>query len=206
MKNILLVEGLDDQHVIKNLCGKHSLPWFDDIKEHGGYTELLDAIPIRLKESDIGSLGIVIDADTDIGSRWQAIRDRLVKVGYETPSQPSKDGLIVIPPVETLLPKVGVWLMPDNAVSGILEDFIRRLVPTGDRLFAYAEKCVDGIASSQRLFRDLDLPKVNIHTWLAWQADPGKPLGQAIMRGTLDARSPQALEFVEWLKKLFVTG
>ncbi len=204
MKNILLVEGVDDEHVFKNLCGQHQIPHFDEVKQHGGYTSLLDAIPIRLKESEVGALGIVIDADTDLPSRWQSVRDRLVKAGYSVPAAPDEMGLVLVPPEKSVLPRVGVWIMPDNKLPGILEDFLRYLVPSADQLFGYAESCVEGISPGLRRFRDLDLPKVKIHTWLAWQDEPGKPLGQAITRGTLDAKSPKALEVIYWIKRLYV--
>jgi len=35
-KNILLVEGTDDEHVVKNLCGYHNLGQIDEIKNLGG--------------------------------------------------------------------------------------------------------------------------------------------------------------------------
>lgn len=204
MKNILLVEGPDDEHVFRNLCGRHGFPRLDEVKPHGGYTALLDAIPTRTKESDIGALGIVIDADADISSRWAAVRDRLERSGYEVPRDPEKSGLVLLPPPGTLLPRVGVWIMPNNRLPGILEDFIRDLVPAGDQLYEYAQNCVDGIAPEQKRFRALDLPKVRIHTWLAWQDEPGKPLGQAITKGILDANAEKALVVVAWLKRLFL--
>lgn len=204
MKNILLVEGPDDKHVFHNLCGRHGLPQPDEIIPHGGYIALLDAIQTRIKESDVGALGVVIDADTDLSSRWTAVRDRLLKGGYEAPRDMEKTGLVLLPPPGTLLPRVGVWIMPDNSLPGILEDFIRDLVPAGDQLYEYAENCVAGIAPAQKRFRALDLPKVHIHTWLAWQDEPGKPLGQAITRGILDANTEKALVVVAWLKRLFL--
>lgn len=164
MKTILLVEGPDDEHVFKNLCGVHGLPRIDEVKPHGGYQSLLDAIPTRLKESDVVALGIVIDADSDLSSRWAAVRDRLQTGGYTVPRDPVSSGLVLPSPKGSLLPRVGVWLMPDNTLPGILEDFIRELVPAGDTLYGYAERCVAGIAPDQRRFRELDLSKVHIHT------------------------------------------
>lgn len=121
------------------------------------------------------------------------------------PLDSEKSGLVLLPPPGSILPRVGVWIMPDNRLPGILEDFIRDLVPAGDQLYEYAENCVAGIAPAQKRFRALDLPKVHIHTWLAWQDEPGKPLGQAITKGILDASSPQALNVVSWLKRLYLS-
>ena len=203
-KKVLLVEGIDDEHVIKNLCGRHDLPYLEEIKEYRGYAKLLESFPIRLKESDIQALGLVIDADTDLGARWQSIRDRIAQAGYPgVPDEPEIAGLVLEPPPSTLLPRVGVWIMPENTVPGILENFIEKLVPPGDQLFDYAETCVQAIPPALKLFRDVDLPKARIHTWLAWQNEPGKPLGQSITTRVLDANAPLAIHFVEWLKRLF---
>jgi hypothetical protein len=45
--------------------------------------------------------------------------------------------------------------------------------------------------------------KANIHTWLAWQEEPGKPMGQAITAKYLNPKSKQAELFVNWLRALF---
>lgn len=42
-----------------------------------------------------------------------------------------------------------------------------------------------------------------IHTWLAWQDDPGTPLGQAITKRYLDAEGPHVAAFLSWLTRLF---
>jgi hypothetical protein len=175
-KRILLVEGKDDEHVFRALLGRRNLPQ-PTIHQHEGYPRLLEAIPERLRESDVESVGIVLDADTSLDNRWEAVRHRLLEAGYSaTPVQPDSQGLVLPAPSETILPKVGVWLMPNNRVPGILEDFLRYLVPPGNALFAYAEQSMNGIAEELRLFRPVDRPKALLHTWLAWQKEPGKPL------------------------------
>lgn len=205
MKRVLLVEGVDDEHVVKNLCGERQIGKIDEIKNCKGYTNLLIEFPVRLKASEVSDvLGIVIDADTDLASRWQSIRDKIVQAGFSSVTDsPVLSGLILDPPFNSLLPRLGVWLMPNNQLPGVLEDFIRLLVPEGDRLFPYAQTCVRGIEPDLKHFRDLDLPKVNIHTWLAWQREPGKPLGQSITSHVLDAHSPAAALFSNWLKALY---
>lgn len=45
--------------------------------------------------------------------------------------------------------------------------------------------------------------KARIHSWLAWQREPGKQLHEAVAHRTLDARSPQAGPFVDWFRRLF---
>ena len=42
-----------------------------------------------------------------------------------------------------------------------------------------------------------------MHTWLAWQENPGRPYGTAITARFLDAEAPQADVLVAWINYLF---
>jgi hypothetical protein len=204
-KRILLVEGIDDEHVLKHLCGNRGVPRLDDVKSHGGVEQLLDSFPVRLKASEDGDIvGVVIDADTNLSSRWQSLRDQLIRVGYgNVPENPAPDGTIVDPPDGTLLPRVGIWIMPDNRTKGILEDFLRLLVPGGSRLFEHVKSSVAAIPKDERRFSRRAEPKAIMHTWLAWQEEPGKPFGTAITANYLDPGVAQVDVLVSWLKRLF---
>lgn len=203
-KRVLLVEGADDEHVLKHLCGTRGVQWLDEIKPQHSVGELLENFPVRLKQSDVEVLGVVIDADTDLPARWQALQDRLAKAGYENiPPNPDPNGTILDPPPETLLPRFGVWIMPDNQNRGILEDFLRFLVPSGSPLFEHVKSSVASIPSGERRFGPLAEPKALIHTWLAWQAEPGRPLGTAITARFLDPTVVQVDLLVNWLNRLY---
>ena len=203
-RKILLVEGRDDEHVLKHLCRQRGVPSLDEITPLGSVERLLENFPVRLKESDVEALGVVIDADTDIAARWQSLRDRLRMAGYRNvPDNPVCAGTILHPPPKTLLPRVGVWIMPDNQTKGMLEDFLRFLVPSGSRLFTHVEYSVTSIPEEELRFNQLAQPKAMIHTWLAWQAEPGKPLGTAITAKFLDPHVAQVDVLVAWLKELF---
>ncbi|MBW7866069.1 MAG: hypothetical protein H3C30_16855 [Candidatus Hydrogenedentes bacterium] len=203
-RKILLVEGVDDEHVLKHVCGTRRLQKLDEIKSQEGVDQLLENFPVRLKESDLEAVGVVIDADTDLAARWQALHDRLVQAGYQdVPTDPDPTGTILEPPPNALLPRVGVWIMPDNKTNGILEDFLRFLVPDGSRLFEHAESSVDAIPEGERRFEDAAKPKALIHTWLSWQKEPGKPLGTAITARYLDSGVAQVDTLVNWLNRLF---
>lgn len=203
-KRILLVEGANDKHVVLAIQGRRELRILDkdeiiDCKDCG---QLLSGFPVRLNESDISRLGVVIDADVSLPSRWSELRNTLISAGYlAVPPLPLEEGTIIEPPPESILPRVGIWLMPDNRNSGILEDFLRFLVPADCRLFTHARTVVANLP--ERRFSPLAQPKALIHTWLAWQEDPGRPLGQSITAKFLDAGVPQVDVFVEWLRRLF---
>ncbi len=203
-KKVLLVEGIDDEHVLKHLCGQRGVGTLDEIRPQGGVERLLENFPVRLKESEIEVLGLVLDADTDLASRWAELKHRLDGAGYDgVLEEPGAEGTILTPPSDTLLPRFGVWLMPDNKSKGILEDFLRFLIPPASQLFEHAKSSVGSIPPGERRFGQTAEPKAIIHTWLAWQREPGKPLGTAITARFLDPNVPQVDSLVGWLKRLF---
>lgn len=203
-KRVLMVEGPDDEHVVKHICAQRQLGVIDKIQPYGGKDRLIEGIKARLLESDIEALGILLDADEDLQARWQAVASRLGVAGYAgVPPTPVAEGTVIPKPPNTLLPRVGVWLMPDNQVPGILENFLRFLIPAGDPLLAHADQAIAGMAPELCRFSVARLPKARIHTWLAWQAEPGKPLGQAISARYLDAELPTVDLFADWLRRTF---
>jgi len=214
-RNILFVEGVDDLNVIVHLLKCHfgikNVENFVHIENEQGVDNLLESIPVEIKNnSELQRFGIVVDADTKIKARWQAIRDRLQKINADVPEKPNPDGTIFnfIGKDEREI-RIGIWIMPDNNVPGILEDFLSFLIPAKDLLWDRAQSCVDQIPKKEFAFnienKDLSSwdQKAKIHTWLAWQEEPGKPFGTAISEKYLDADTPHARKLTDWLNKLF---
>jgi hypothetical protein len=203
----LLVEGQNDQHVVWALCEQHQLAktfsvLTPDDKKKQGIEAILEGLPLRLKVEGLHTLGILVDANHDLAARWQAVRHQLSASGYKNiPRTPPPSGLIITP---AGLPRVGIWLMPNNQVPGMLEDFVAELIPTDDSLRPKAESALQDIETSQlNRYTIAHRPKALIHTWLAWQETPGMPMGQAITAQALQYNSPLARRFIEWLKLLF---
>ena len=130
----LLVEGNDDRHVMLALRYRHNLPKDFDVVDCGSIDNLEKRIPVIFKVSGIEAVGIIIDADENLQPRWCALRSRLSAAGFGMPDKLPKDGLIV----ENDLHKAGVWIMPDNSSSGMLEDFVSFLIPGEDALLPAA--------------------------------------------------------------------
>ena len=212
----MLVEGPDDQHVLRSLLKHHGIPCtiseddsFDEnaimIEAKGNIDKLLKALTVVLDDPDLKSLGIVVDADRSVGSRWDSLKNILTRFGgYDLPDTPDPQGTIVTLDQQLRTLSVGVWIMPDNQVPGILENFVSFLIPdAGAPLWRRAKDCVANIPANERLFSRVALPKAEIHTWLAWQRYPGKPLGTSITARYLDADADYALQLVNWVRRLF---
>jgi hypothetical protein len=128
--SLLLVEGNDDFHVIHSLCKQFTIPvrTLDNpsggnfsIKDCKGIEVLLEQIPVLFKSSNqLTSLGIIIDADINLTSRWESIRSKLLSLDFNLPDTLPIKGLISKKGGIT----IGVWIMPNNNINGMLEDFI----------------------------------------------------------------------------------
>lgn len=201
---ILLVEGKDDQHVMWSLCKHHDLPEAFVIDNKEGITNVLDAFEAEIAAPGKDCIGIVIDADTDLAARWDAIMSLLARSGYQNiPPSPHAHGTII---TQKDKPTIGIWLMPNNSLPGELEDFIAFLVPQKETnpLWTYAAQCLSSLPEAPERYPEQDRSKAHVHTWLAWQQEPGKPLGQAITARYIDANAPNAKQLIEWLKNLFI--
>ena len=199
--SVLLVEGKDDEHVLYKLLEHYQVPEVFKVRNKEGIDKLLNDLDVEIDQSDLERLGIIVDADTDLQARWQSLRDRLLRLGYEdTPEVPQPDGTIIL---QVNRPVVGIWLMPDNTLPGMLEHFVSFLGAADDPLWALADNCLNEIPEDQKRFSPNHRIKAHIHTWLAWQKEPGTPFGSAITKRYLDADAPHAQQLIAWIRRLF---
>ncbi len=206
--NRLIFEGPDDKHVVWNLLFNHEFngePLCDnfndkDCKVKNGVDHLIDTLNEELRATDLANLGVILDADTDLARQWARITRVLDGYGCRNvPATPSADGTVV---ETTDGKKIGIWVMPDNRSAGALEDFVGSLIAEDDELWPKAQKDVNDIPVKSRRFKPSYLSKAHVHTWLAWQEEPGTRMGQTFKKKYLDPNHPQAYTFVTWIKRL----
>lgn len=198
---VILIEGKNDAHMIIQLCSHFNIPetfGFYDCNGDDNVLKRLNALPVCADPPEI--IGVVIDADgPNLQSRWCSICDILIKHGYEPPYNPDERGTIIHASGK---PSVGIWLMPDNVTDGMLEDFCAKLAP--EDVIAYATACVtDAKNARMTSFREPHLSKAIVHTYLAWQDEPGLPLGLAVKSRAFDPDADIAHRFHNFLTKLF---
>jgi hypothetical protein len=90
-------------------------------------------------------------------------------------------------------------MMPNNREEGAAEDFLLELIPDDDPLLPIAESCLETVPEAERPNES----KVLVRTWLAWQDEPGRPLGPAVTEGYFDLDEELAQRFVDWVRRLF---
>ena len=121
---VLLVEGPDDKHIVKHLCRGTELESRFDIDDKGGKDPLLAALRNEVRVSGREALGILLDADNDVQSRWNAVTHALSRADVDTPTTPDSSGTII-----GNRPRIGIWLMPNNVSAGQVEEFFAGMIP-----------------------------------------------------------------------------
>ena len=230
---VLLVEGKDDLNVLGHILLNNDIEVVENnrvwkveegrrlgrilIRDQEGvdkvkkrldekfFENLLEDLSVELKGSEVVALGVVVDADLDLSARWQSLANKLKGLKYQNvPDLPNSTGTIC---TGEDLPKIGIWLMPDNSLPGMLEDFVKLLVPDEkEQLLQRAIEAVDAIPIEEKLFiteNSDKTAKAQIHTYLAWQERPGVPYGVAIREKFLKADSPHTQNIMVWINELF---
>jgi hypothetical protein len=210
-KNVLLVEGQDEVRTIPYLMGLNGIDWGKEentvvkLRDCKGYSNIIkaSAIAVELKADGVEALGILLDADDRPEDRWIAIRNacRNSKMISNIPDDLPVEGLIIQADNDV---RVGIWIMPDNKLPGMLETFLGYLIPTGTSpLWEFAESTIITAKTLGAPFSESHRDKAQIYSWLAWQKPPGLQIHQAIKERILDPQHPEAQMFVNWFRELY---
>jgi hypothetical protein len=212
VRSRLNVEGMDDQHSIVHLLIQNGVAYNPDFDRSppelpavfklNGIDPLIDGIEVAVKTNTTRTVGFLLDADSPLIDRWRRVSDRLGNVGVTNlPQHPPSDGFIG--ESSEFKTRVGVRLMPDNVHDGKIEDFLLTLVKENDPLIEHARSSTVDAKNCGAAFSEPDTIKAVIHSWLAWQVQPGLPYGTAIKARYFRHNSPIALKFVRWFKLLY---
>ncbi|RZK23646.1 MAG: hypothetical protein EOO63_17600 [Hymenobacter sp.] len=205
-KKVLLVEGNTDCHVVMALCQVHQV----ENNLFGLYDCGSDDLALRRLNALINApatdrpaiIGLLLDADQQgPESRWRSIRQKLLDKPYELPDVPVASGT-VLDASEPDYPRLGFWLMPNNQTTGMLEDFVNEMLPAP--CVELIEQCLLlARESGAATYKPAHQAKAIVHTYLAWQDEPGHPIGLSITAKVLQPTTATAYRFTEWLGALF---
>ncbi|MCX7206487.1 MAG: hypothetical protein NT086_10985 [Proteobacteria bacterium] len=213
---LLLVEGEADRAFFELLCRKYTVDaeaikvsppkglggsW--DSKQ--GVLNQLETQIVNLNDGHLQALAIVVDADrAPDGGFAKTILQITTKValqGYDSPPVALALGGLLYKH-NNGLPDLGVWVMPDNASEGMLEDWIKQSVlPAESGLLAQAQSAVADLVVPK--FKANRQSKAEVATWLAWQKQPGEGLYCIVKDDLLNSEAELHIGLVQWLKAVF---
>lgn len=209
--NIVLFEGPDDRAAVDNLLRRHGITavetrdkaLFDDVmKVCGSDSEVLKIAGTALKRYP--RVALVIDADSDPDRRWQGLQTTFGKAGLKLPERVDQKPIVI----EGYQPgwKAGVWMFPDNTNAGALEEFLIRILPSDglpSSVWELAQRSTNSARALGAPITEGNLQKCEIHAYLSWQEDPGRPYGDALAKGYFNHSAPLATAFVDWFCEFF---
>jgi hypothetical protein len=94
--------------------------------------------------------------------------------------------------------------MPNNKDKGTLEDFLKTIKGNDDALLNFAGETLTELeGSGLHKYKPVHRNKALIHTYLAWQENPGAPYGTALKQKAFDIEHPDVRALANWLRQLF---
>jgi hypothetical protein len=217
LKNILLVEGEADRGFFEAICRMLSIT--ADVvnvatpKDSGGahntkegvLSHLVSALLPQLQDGQLERIGVVVDADqlahgSGYAKTLQRFTEALAQSGYH--HNPAVVAGLAFAHQDGLA-DLGLWIMPNNADEGMLEDWIKQCLHPGEGpLYQHAELSIDAIPGGPK-FQPLHRSKAEVATWLAWQKKPEHGLYNAAQPDLLNTSAPLFAEMHAWLKHVF---
>lgn len=215
---LLLVEGESDKSFFEELCRSLELrasvrvaPPREVQGAHNSKEGVLKLLPVLLKQLQDGlmeRIAVVVDADFehDSGLGYRRTLERFEAIvgpfGFSLAKRPPQQKGIVFTNSDGLA-DLGLWVMPDNRRDGCLEDFLQGCVCQDElSLFERAQAAVRSLPQPRK-FKDPQVTKAELATWLAWQRSPGRGLYYAMQEGLMDVAGQPFTGLTDWLRLIF---
>lgn len=207
-RNVLLVEGQDDLHVVLQLYRKMEGkdPNFC-IRDMKGFPNLLADVNNEIRSPNRDIIGVIVDADDDPDARWKEVVNKVSETSITIPLEGREDGVVAAgkPDGVSRSRRVGVWVMPNNVSEGEIEEFIDGMIPNAPvRALArnYIEQALNEPSDDPGLLMPGKRLRGEVHAWLATRRQP-RHMGAAISAGYLNTGSESCRSFMAWLRQLF---
>lgn len=197
-EKLLIVEGDDEYRVFQKIFNELEITTLQLIP-HGGK----NALPSYLKNvlikdpmyirSEISTIGIIRDADSNAKAAFQSVCSALENCGLSKPQRENEK--------TTGNPGVAILILPGNLKTGSLEDVFLDSI-SNTPLFECIEKYFECVKEKQGSVPN-QISKAKVHTYLASNIhDPDKRLGESVHAGIWDLNHSAFTKIIEFIKIL----
>jgi len=160
-KKLLVVEGNDEKIFFEELFKHMAKENITDIRDVGGKDNFKNSMPILTITPgfyEVEAIAVVRDADDSFRSAFDSVKGILKENGLLPPEKPGE--------FSQGNPKVGVFIMPDNKNSGMLETLCLETVKD-EAGMECVNMFVDCANQLENPPRDKDIAKVKVRAFLA---------------------------------------
>lgn len=214
---ILLVEGEADRAFFEEICrildlgASVTVAPPKRLAKEGAYNtkegvfNCLPSLLDQLADGQTSRLAVVVDADSAAnGGGYKRTIDRVNKIVVDYGFALAESTLCgIVFKHNDGLADFGLWVMPNNADEGILEDWIKQCIhPNEQGLFTHAEAVVAALPPPQK-FKSIHRSKAEVATWLAWQKQPGHGPYRAVEDDLIDPNGTHYKNLIAWLGYIF---
>ena len=189
---LLLVEGRDDEEVLRRLCDHIDVGGIQILGYGGRYglRDYLKTVRLLSGYERVERIGIVRDADDGADNAFRSVCGALANAGLPVPSQPRRlsDGV----------PRVSTMIVPPDRPTGCLETLLWLTIETAE-----TAECIDKYMDCARIpasgnRRD----KAKVYAYVAVQRQPGLKIGEAAKAGYWNLDHSALLSVKDFLKSL----
>lgn len=218
-KKTLVVEGITDKFFFEYLCKKNnfdvniSVETPSNILNSGyntkqGVFNILQILIKQLADSSIERIGIIIDCDYikdggGVTNVINQIHSKIKDYGYSSPYKTFTNNTGIYFEGENDLPKLGVWIMPNNKDEGMLENWLLDLPSLQEQQFLqYVKQIISEIPNPK--FSKIHEAKAITNTWLAWQTKPTQDFSSLFKSNLIDEQHKNYTYWLDWMREIFV--
>lgn len=216
-KGVLIVEGKSDYFFFKKLCKKNGFNEieievytpdnFNDRETKQGVINILQILIKLVVAFYVDRLGIIVDADYvenggGLDNTLSQIYEKIKDHGYSKEYKKFENTGIYFES-DKGLPKIGVWVMPNNLDEGMIEDWILSICnPIEQPFLDMVVQKVEGVKPIK--FKEIHKSKAISSTWLAWQKKPGLGFFYLFKENLIDEQHTNYKNWIDWMNKIFI--
>jgi hypothetical protein len=164
------------------------------IEDVGGVSKFSERLPALVRRTgfrQVRAIGLIRDADADYTSAYQSISHVLRNVGLVPPSKGET--------FSNAVPRVGIFVMPDNALPGMLENLCLASA-AGHAVMGCVEQFIR--CSAEAFAPPPNLPKAKAKAFLAVLPGVPESVGVAAKQGVWDFDSPELATLATFCRAL----
>lgn len=192
-KKVIAVEGSDEVNFFNALL-KYTGITDIDVCEVGGKQQFKNKLPALVRRSgftDVEVLVIIRDADNDAAAAFKSIKNILKKERLKSPIQANQ--------FSEGIPRIGIFIMPGNSDTGMLEDLCLKTVKHHP-----AMGCVESFIGCVAKLENLpnNIAKAKAQAFLAAMPELANSVGVGAQKGYWNFNSEELTDLKSFIDNL----